>query len=280
MRKLLAANFARLWESRMFWVLEGLSFATGVFFYALVAYNTHNLGPGWLEYNAHAYFYLWIFLIPVVIAIFACFFIGTDYFDGTLRNKLIAGRRRGEIYLSNLLMTAAAAFFFLLAYLLAVLLVGLPFSGRAAVTHVQAQPWRLLSCGLATVEFAALFTMTSMLDSDKARNLTISLFLAVAIILAGIGAYGRLSEPERTVRAVAQPDGGFILEDGIPNPLYLSGRIRTMFEWITAAIPSGSIMLSLDRRLDFDWRNPLCAGVLAVFFTVIGIGRFKKKDIK
>lgn len=280
MRKLLSANFARLWKSKVFWVLEGFSFGFGVFAYALVAYNTRNLGQGWLEYNAHAYFYLWTFLIPVVIAIFACFFIGTDYSDGALRNKLTVGHARGKIYLSYLLMTVAAAFFFALAYLLAVLLIGLPFSGRAAVTHVQAQPWRLLCCGLVIVEFAALFTMLSMLDSYKARNLAISLFLAVAIILAGIGTYGRLSEPELTVRAVAQPDGGFVLEDGLPNPLYLSGRIRTMFEWITAAIPSGSMMLSLDRRLDFDWRNPLCAGVLAVFFTVIGIGRFKKKDIK
>lgn len=280
MRKLLSANFARLWESRMFWVLEGLSFATGVFFYALVAYNTRNLGQGWLEYNAHVYFYLWTFLIPVAIAIFACFFIGVDYSDGTLRNKLIAGRRRGEIYLSNLLMTAAAAFFFLLVYLLAVLLIGLPLSGRAVVTHVQAQPWRLLCCGLATVEYAALFTMTSMLDSDKARNLTISLFLAVVIILAGIGAYGRLSEPERTVRAVAQPDGGFILEDGIPNPLYLSGRIRTVLEWVTSALPTGAIMLSLDKNLSFDWRNCFCSGALTLLFTVIGIRCFKKKDIK
>lgn len=280
MRKLLSASFARLWKSRMFWILEGFCFGFGVFAYALVAYNTRNLGPGWLEYNAHSYFYIWTFLVPVAIAIFACFFIGTDYSDGALRNKLIVGRCRGEIYLSNLLMSVAAAFFFVLAYLLAVLLIGLPLSGRAAVTHVQAQPWRLLCCGLGMVEYAALFTMTSMLDSDKARNLTVSLFLAVTIILAGIGIYGKLSEPEFTVRAIAQPDGSFVLKDGAPNSLYLSGRIRAVFEWVTSAIPTGAMMLSLDKNLAFDWRNPACAVTLTALLTVLGIGIFKKKDIK
>ena len=37
MRKLLSGNFARLWKSRVFWVLQGFSFGFGVFAYALVA---------------------------------------------------------------------------------------------------------------------------------------------------------------------------------------------------------------------------------------------------
>ena len=126
MRKLLSGNFARLWKSRVFWVLQGFSFGFGVFAYALVAYNTRNLGQGWLEYEAHGYFFLWVFYIAVIIALFACFFIGTDYSDGTVRNKMIVGHSREEIYLSFLLTTITAAFFFVFAYLLAVLLVGLP----------------------------------------------------------------------------------------------------------------------------------------------------------
>lgn len=280
MRKLLSASFARLWKSKIFWTLEGFCFGFGVFAYALVAYNTHNLGPGWLEYEAHNYFYLLQIFIAVMIALFACFFIGTDYSDGTLRNKLSVGRSREEIYLSFLLTTFAAAFFFAAAYLLAVLLVGLPLSGTAVLTHVQAQPWRLLGCGLVIVEYAALFTMVSMLDSDKARNIVISLLIAVILIFSGMMAYGKLSAPEYIQIVVPQSDGGILLKDGAPNPEYLTGTIRTVFAWLTTILPSGSTMLSLDKNCSFDWRNPICAATLTALLSVIGIGVFKKKDIK
>ena len=280
MRKLLSANVARLWKSRVFWGLEGFCFGFGVFAYSLVTYNTRNLGQGWLEYEAHSYFYLWVLYIAVIIALFACFFIGTDYSDGTLRNKMIVGHSREEIYLSFLLTTFTAAFFFVLAYLLAVLLVGLPLSGRAVLTHVQAQPWRLLGCGLVIVEYAALFTMVSMLDSDKARNLVISLLIAVILIFSGMMAYGKLSAPELIQIVVPQSDGGILLKDGDPNPEYLTGGIRTVFVWLAAILPSGSMMLSLDKNLSFDWRNPVCAVALTTLLNVIGIGVFKKKDIK
>ena len=280
MRKLLSANFARLWKSRMFWLLEGFCFGFGVFVYVLVAYNTRNLGPGWLKYNAHGYFYFLQIFIGVLIAVFTCFFIGTDYSDGTVRNKMIVGHSREEIYLSFLLTTFTAAFFFVLAYLLAVLLVGLPLSGRAVLTHVQAQLWRLLGCGLVIVEYAALFTMVSMLGSDKARNLVISLLIAVILIFSGMMAYGKLSAPEFIRIVVPQSDGGILLKDGEPNPEYLTGGIRTFFGWLTAILPSGSMMLSLDKNLSFDWRNPACAVTLTALLTVIGIGVYKQKDIK
>ena len=136
MRKLLSANFARLWKSKIFWTLEGFCFGFGVFTYILVAINTRNLGQGWLEYEAHAYFYFPFLFIAAIIAIFACFFIGNDYSDGTIRNKLIVGHSRMNIYFSFFLIVCIASVLFLLAHVLAVLIVGLPFSGAAVLTHV------------------------------------------------------------------------------------------------------------------------------------------------
>lgn len=280
MRKLLSANLSRLWKSKIFWVLEGFCFGFGVFVYALVAYNTRNLGQGWLEYNAHAYFYFSVLFIAAIIAIFACFFIGTEYSDGTIRNKLVVGHSRGEIYLSFFLIVCLASVLFLLAYVLAVLVIGIPLSGTAVLTHVELQPWRIGNSLLITVEYAAIFTLLSMLDSNKARNVVISLLIAGVVILLGMMAYGRLSEPEFVVRAVMQADGSMLLEDGLPNSQYLTGTIRTVFEWITAILPSGSVMLSLDKNLGFDWRNPVLSVILLVLLTAIGCGIFKKKDIK
>lgn len=280
MRKLLSANFSRLWRSKILWLLEAVCLAFGVFVYILVAINTRNLGQGWLEYNAHAYFYLPILFIAVVIAIFACFYIGTDYSDGTLRNKLIVGHSRAGIYLSYFLTATIVALLLVAAYLLAVPVVGLPFSGSAVITCVELQPWRIMNFILVIIEYTALFVLLSMLDSNKARNVVISLLVAFSVIMVGMMLYGRYAQPEFVNHVVALPDGGIELKQGAANSKYLSGTTRTVVEWFTLILPSGSVMLSLDRNLDFDWRNPVLSVILIVVLTSIGIWLFKKKDIR
>lgn len=280
MRKLLSANFSRLWKSKVFWVLESFCFGFGVFAYILVAINTRNLGQGWLEYEAHNYFYLPVLFIAAVIAIFACFFIGTDHSDGTLRNKLVVGHRRADIYFSFFITVCVASVLFLLAHVLAMLIVGLPFSGSAVLTHVELQPWRITNFLLVATEYAAIFTLLSMLDSNKARNVVVSLLAAGVLIFAGIYFYGKVSEQEYIQLVIPQSDGSLLLQYGSPNPEYLTGTTRMVYHWITLILPSGSVMLSLDKRLGFDWRNPVCSVVLLLLVTVVGVSFFKRKDIK
>lgn len=280
MRKLLSANFARLWKSKVFWVLEGFCFGFGVFAYILVAINTRNLGQGWLEYEAHAYFYLPVLFIAVIVAIFSCFFIGNDYSDGTIRNKLIVGHSRVNIYFSFLLTVCVASVLFLLAHVLAMLSVGLPFSGAAVLTHVELQPWRIMNVLLTAIVYAAIFTLLSMLDSNKARNVVVSLLVACVLIFAGFYFYGKVSAPEYIQLVTHQSDGSLLLQDGAPNSEHLTGTTRIVYHWITLILPSGSVMLSLDRNLGFDWHNPVLSVVLIVFLNAIGIQLFKKKDIK
>lgn len=280
MRKLLSANFSRLWRSKIFWVLEAISFAIGIFVYTLVAINTQNLGQGWLEYNAHAYFYLPFLYIAAVIAVFACFYIGTEHSDGTLRNKLIVGHSRTGIYLSYYFTTATVALLLVAAYYLTIPLVGLPFSGSAVISCVELQPWRIMNYAFVIIEYTAMFVLLSILDSNKARNVIISLLVAFSVIIIGMMLYGRLSQPEFVNHVVVLPDGGIELKQGAANSKYLSGSIRTVVEWFTLILPSGSVMLSLDRNLGFDWRNPVISVVLIAFLNAIGIQLFKKKDIK
>lgn len=280
MRNLIFANFSRLWKSKIFWLLNIFCFSFGVFSYTLVAVNTRNLGQGWLEYNAHTYFYLPFLFIAIVIAIFSCFYIGTDYSDGTLRNKLIVGHSRTGIYLSYFLTTTIVAMLFVSAYLLAALIVGIPFSGRAVIACVELQPWRVMNYILVIVEYTALFVVLSMLDSNKARNVVIGLLVAASVILLGMMLYSRYVQPEFVKHVVVLPDGGIELKQGAENSEYLSGSIRTVVEWITLILPSGSVMLSLDKTLGFDWRNPIISVIMIFVLNSIGIQLFKKKDIK
>ncbi len=160
------------------------------------------------------------------------------------------------------------------------MLVGIPFAGLESVTCVELQPWRLINCLLVMVEYGALFTLISMLDSHKARGVLVSLLAAGVVILAGMLVYGRLSQPEFETIAQMKADGSYVLKEGIPNSRYLTGRMRTVFEWLNACIPSGSVMLSLDRNFAFDLRNPVCTISGTALITALGAVLFRKKDIK
>lgn len=61
-----------------------------------------------------------IFAAAVVVGLF----VGTEYSDGTIRNKLSAGHARRDIYLSKLIVCAAADVVIYVVYILVVLGLG------------------------------------------------------------------------------------------------------------------------------------------------------------
>lgn len=280
MKKLLSANLARLGHSKIFWILEPTCFLLGCATYFLVVYNTRNLGNGWLQWEAHSYFYLPIMYLPVAIAIFSCFFFGTEYSDGTIRNKLAVGHSREGIYLANLLTTVCVLGLFLLACYVPVFVVGIPFAGKDVVACVEMQPWRILNLLLLLTEYGALFVLLSTLDSNKARNVLVCLLGAVALILLGLSVYGRYCEPEFIQQVVYLPDGGIELEDWIPNSRHLTGTARIIVQWIATILPTGSAGMSLDKNFSFMWQVPLTTIGVTALLTFGGIRLFQKKDIK
>lgn len=280
MKKLLSANFSRLGKSPAFWNLAALNFAIGAVTYCIVARNARNQGMGWLEFNAHAFFYLPMMYIALILAVFVSFFLGTDHADGTIRNKLIVGHARRDIYLSALVTTVFAGVCFLAAYALAVVLVGLPLAGRTVVSAVELQPWRLVNCVFVLAVYAALLTLVSMLDSQKARTLLFTLLVAAILTIAGMAAYNRLIEPEYIRQVWTQADGSFLIKDGMPNSRYLRGTMRTVYEWLTSSLPTGAVMFSLDREVCYDWKTTLLPLLEAAALTLLGIARFSKKDLK
>ena len=57
-------------------------------------------------------------------AVFIGVFVGTEYSDGTLRNKLIIGHSRSSIYISNLIVCTTAGIIMHLTYIITTILLG------------------------------------------------------------------------------------------------------------------------------------------------------------
>lgn len=63
-------------------------------------------------------------LMGLVSAIFTSLFIGSEYSDGTIRNKLVVGHSRMRIYLANLIVCSIASILISLAYTAGVFVIG------------------------------------------------------------------------------------------------------------------------------------------------------------
>ena len=102
---LLSTNFFRIRRDLLFWLALCVCLVGGIAF-----------GMGFRGAPAFDDFYAFPFF--VALCAFLSLFLGREYGDGTLRNKVTAGYRRGQIYLAYLLASLAVGLLFLAAFLL------------------------------------------------------------------------------------------------------------------------------------------------------------------
>lgn len=280
MRRLLSANLVRMWKSKIFWVLEIISAIAGIVMSGLAVYNTKKIGDSWFLVNGNYYFWLELIYIGVVVALFISFFVGTEYENGTIRNKLSVGHCRRDIYLMNYLIGNIAGLLFTVTHITVSLLVGFPFLGALLWESLAAVSWRIIGTVAIILCYAAIFTFLAMLDNSKARNGAISLVLSLVIALGGLYTYGRLQEPEFTSKMVMQEDGSFLREEGVPNSRYLSGTARDVYTVADALLPSAQALRIANSEGEFSTLSLICLAGVAIAFTSGGVVAFKKKDIR
>ncbi len=280
MRKLLSANFSRLWRSKIFWTLEALSAIAGAVFYILAIINTKNIGENWYLASGNFYFFIGLVIVGAIMAVFSAFYIGSEYDQGSIRNKLNVGCTRNSIYLANLIVVVTAGVMFTITHIAASVVVGLPFLGGLLWDALAPIGWRIPTAIIMLLCYAAVFTFIAMQDSNKSRSLIISFVLALVIILGGLYIYSALQEPEFTFRMVMQEDGSFLRQEGISNSKYIRGAARMVYTFIEACIPSAQGLNIARSEGEFNLLATICQLCMTIAITVTGVTLFKKKDIK
>ena len=138
---------------------------------------------------------IYIFVLVFMIPAFVSLFVGTEYSDGTIRNKLIIGHTRLSIYLSNLITGVAAALIFTAAYLIAGLAVGIPLCGVTGVNYRELVTLLLLSIVTMTAT-VSLSTLVGMLCQSRAVTAVANILAVLFLLVMSIYISARLNEPE------------------------------------------------------------------------------------
>lgn len=196
------------------------------------------------------------FFVPILLSLMTALFVGCEYSDGTMRNKLIVGHRRSNIYLANLIVCIVAGGLLCMAYLL---------------PH---------TCFALTVVFSALFVLIAMLCQSKAHTVAGCILLVFALLFAGIRITATLNEPEYFQAYSYTENGVTVSEDAERNPNYPTGTKRQIYEFLQDFTPGGQVI----QLANMDTENPalfaLYNGIILLAATGCGLIAFRRKDLK
>lgn len=282
MSKLLSANFFRLKRDKIFWIVSAAMLVLSAFFMINNGITAQKYADQNIENNVTALESCYFNLMPMIgffFSVFISLFLGTEYSEGTIRNKLISGHTRTDIYLSNYLTCLAGTEFVYVLFLIGGL-VGIPFFGiwKAPISQIIIY---IVIGFFITASLTAILNMLSMLSTNKAATAVLSIVLAFALMIIASSIYNVLAEPETTVEFLSMSaDGKVEFGDEIPNPAYVSGLERKIDEWLVQFLPTGQGILAANSEISQPVLNLVYSIITVVIVNIAGIFAFRKKDLK
>ncbi|MDD4541693.1 MAG: ABC transporter permease subunit [Eubacteriales bacterium] len=272
MNRLLIANFARLKKDKVFWICMAFMFAAGIFGVIQKLINDPTATPDQL-------FFIFPVIIGVVTAAFCSLYIGTEYSDGTIRNKLIVGHTRSAIYLSNFITCSTAGIVMCLSYITAVAAFGIPLLGRPEM-NIVAVIVLILIAFMTVMASTALFTLLCMLNQNKAVAAVVCILMIVALLLLATFINARLNAPQFYDSYVFTDSLGSASTEQIENPQFLTGTKREVYQFFLDFLPTGQAIEISTQSTPHLWQMPLYSLFIILASTMCGVLCFRKKDLK
>lgn len=276
MNKLLRSYFSRLWKNKIFWICMGAMFVYAII-YMLDGCRQATADLSEYPYSIDEYYFNFTMVTGFFCALFSSMFFGTEFSDGTIRNKIIVGHTRSNIYMASLITTFTATLLIMSAWLVGAL-VAVPILGFWKMGVLRLLLF-LLICVMFVWAYSAIFTIISMLSSNKALTVLISILLFLGITILASMLYNLLCEPEMYSGVILTQNGHEIAKPS-PNPNYIAGVKREIFDFIVDFLPTGQGI----RMLNLEITNPIRMLVSSLFITATatagGLFAFQKKNLK
>ncbi|MDE6590383.1 MAG: ABC transporter permease, partial [Oscillospiraceae bacterium] len=280
MRNLLSANFLRLWRNKTFWVSLGICVGLGALaalgeFQFRVAVGTDLSVPEVSQYLSllEGQFFEYAAFIGILAAEFIALFLGTEYSDGAIRNKIAVGHSRTVIYFANLITGFAASLMCMAAYMAACLTVGAPLLGwftKPASLLLTA----IFGSMVMLAAFCAIFTCVTMNCSKKSTSVVVCLLGMFAVLIAAAVINGMLEAPEFIAGYELSVNGDIVQTMTEPNPMYLTGLKREVYQFIYDLLPTGQSLQYTMLNFTAPLRLMGLAAAVAAVFTGAGAALF------
>lgn len=276
MRRLLRANFSRLLKNKLFWILISIELFMGGLFPVLHYMDNIDEKSAW---TMDSTIFSYSLFVPLMVSLLTALFIGSDYSDGTMRNKLIAGQVRRNIYAANLVVNMEAAFLLCFAFWISHICIGTPLLGWFVSDAKKILGYLLVTLAMVAA-CVAIFTLISMLCSNKAYSVAGCILIIFMLLFVGVRITAALNEPEMYDAYSYMSEGVTVQEDETPNPNYVSGVKRQIYNFLNEFLPGGQMIKLSNMNAEHLGRYAVYDGIIFAFVTGCGILSFRRKDLK
>lgn len=274
MIKLLNANFTRLKKNKTFLLLSIFSIG----FALLIIYNQYSDMTKFDQVIKTEEILLnYSTMIGIVIAIFTSLFLGVEYSDGGIRNKVSIGHKRTNIYLANLIIVTMTSWFSYILFMLVAICLGIPLFGGITIPILTLL--KRIGCIFVMIfSYSSIFTFIAMLVSNKTITAIVSIMLTFGMMFYSIMALDKLSQPEYI--------DTLIIKDGVreiintKNKHYLKGEKKKLVQLSIDIIPAGQALQIAGKTVPNLEVLPIYSLGIIVIFTSTGLTLFRKKELK
>lgn len=137
-----------------------------------------------------------MFVVPLfaISAVYISLSVGREYADGTLRNKIIVGKKKTDIFAVKLIVNITVSVIDVTAFLI-------PCTAILSVNVLSKIPnsvllWTLLGFLLLNISWAVIFTFVSLLISSREIAAILNFVLIIAIMFASYQLEFAIGQPE------------------------------------------------------------------------------------
>ena len=268
MIKLLKAGFFRLKKDVVFWLFIFLTIGLAIF--TLFRHEETKLDVLINEF---------IMYIGLLIAIFVSIFVGKEYSQGIIRNKIIVGHSRISIFFSNLIISIITSILCEIIYLVLVFLIGIPLFGQMQMPLSQFA-LVILNTILVIISFCSIFNFIAMICSEITISTTICIILFIAMFIAQ-GSFALTANSNKYINhTYTDENGNTHIISQEPDPNYPGDQKVKQAKIIYLSIPQGQAMEIGNNDLESLQQMPIYSISLIVIINILGVYIFSKKELK
>lgn len=277
MTRLLNAGFMRMLKSKVFKVLTIFSIG---FALLLILLQYHEMVKYDRTIDVSNLALLYATLISIVSSIFVSLFLGVEYSDGTIRNKISIGHSRINIYLSNLLLVIFAALYSYILYLIVIIAIGLPLFSVFSMS-IQAFIFNLAIITLIIICECCIYTFIAMVISNKTIIAIVNIMTSFGLMMFALYCYSILNTPQYidVAEITNQETYDYEIVREL-NPKYPSKEKRKVYQTLLDINPSGQTY----QLVGGDSKNiklfPLYTASVSIIFICTGLVLFRRKELK
>lgn len=216
-------------------------------------------------------------LSGILLSIAISMFVGTEYSDGTIRNKIVIGDKRAHIYFANFCTCSCIAVFIYMTGILVISAIGIPMFG---MIQMKASSFFILFLDgfLLSIAYASIYNLIGMLSSNKAYTVAISILIGFSFLFLASWMLQAIGQPKMIEQAQII-DGKTIMET-IKNPHYITGIKRTIYQIFIDFNPGGQSMQIAGLEVLHPHRMAIYSIIIIIVSNFAGMCCFSKKDIK